>query len=350
MAEVDTVQIPTVDEPVAGETVATLSKAIKTLGLPTEAKSVVTDTTSASQLALIKGIISILGEVAASPTSNTLLERIKALNTTVTDKSQLSQITDGTRVGTIKAASTAPGATDTALVVSISPNSVNANGAATSANSAPVVIASDQGWPVSTTGFMKKEDVASADGDAGIPAMFVRQAAASLADSSGTAGDYEFGRIKDGRLWVQTGAVSASAAFTPAATSHIAGDCNGAATEIDFNAPAACRLMITSATLLIDTATVKATGWRLHLYNVTPASAIADDSQWDLADADQSAYLGYIDLGTSVDMGTNQWVETNGINKQIILAGDSVFGYLVNNTTTTMEAVANTVTLHAVVL
>lgn len=52
--------------------------------------------------------------------------------------------TQGVNTATIKAASTAPVATDTGLVVSISPNSVNANGSATSANSAPVVIASDQ--------------------------------------------------------------------------------------------------------------------------------------------------------------------------------------------------------------
>lgn len=44
----------------------------------------------------------------------------------------------------VKAASTAPAATDPALVVAISPNSVNANGQATMANSAPVVLASNQ--------------------------------------------------------------------------------------------------------------------------------------------------------------------------------------------------------------
>lgn len=53
-------------------------------------------------------------------------------------------ISNGTSTAAIKAASTAPGATDPALVVSISPNSVNANGQATMANSAPVVLASNQ--------------------------------------------------------------------------------------------------------------------------------------------------------------------------------------------------------------
>lgn len=54
------------------------------------------------------------------------------------------KVTDGTNTGVVKAASTAPVAADPALVVSISPNSVNANGQATMANSAPVVISSNQ--------------------------------------------------------------------------------------------------------------------------------------------------------------------------------------------------------------
>lgn len=65
-----------------------------------------------------------------------------------TVKVQMVKIMDGTIDGTAKmkilAASTAPVATDPAVVVSISPNSVNANGQTTMANSAPVVIASNQ--------------------------------------------------------------------------------------------------------------------------------------------------------------------------------------------------------------
>jgi hypothetical protein len=94
----------------------------------------------------------------------------------------------------------APVTTDVALVVAIHPDSVNANGQATMANSAPVTLASNQDWPVSTTGFMKKEDVANADGDAGIPAMVVRKA--TPANLSGTDGDYEFLQASAGSLWV----------------------------------------------------------------------------------------------------------------------------------------------------
>jgi len=112
----------------------------------------------------------------------------------------VAKLSDGTNAVAVKAASTAPGATDPALVVSISPNSVNANGQATMANSAPVVISSNQDWPVGTTGFMKKEDVASADGDAGIAMLAVRKA--TPANTSGTDGDYEFPQISAGSLWV----------------------------------------------------------------------------------------------------------------------------------------------------
>lgn len=55
----------------------------------------------------------------------------------------------GTSKVAVKAASTAPSATDPALVVAISPNSVNANGQTTMSAAAPVVIASDQS-PVKT--------------------------------------------------------------------------------------------------------------------------------------------------------------------------------------------------------
>lgn len=56
----------------------------------------------------------------------------------------LGKIWDGTNTAAVKAASTAPLTTDPALVVAISPNSVNANGQAVMASSAPVVIASNQ--------------------------------------------------------------------------------------------------------------------------------------------------------------------------------------------------------------
>ncbi len=141
---------------------------------------------------------------------------------------------------------------------------------------------------------------------------------------------------------------SAAATFTPAAASHVAGDCIGAAAEIDFGAPVGRPIKINSCSLAINGPTAEVSTWRLYLYSITPPSAYADDTPWDLLTGDRASFLGYIDLGTAIDLGGTQWVETHNINKQIKLAGDSVFAYLVNGTTLTPAAVAHVVTLHAV--
>lgn len=145
-------------------------------------------------------------------------------------------------------------------------------------------------------------------------------------------------------------AASVSATFTPGATSHVAGDVNGGAQTFAAVGLSGRIIMITGASLEIDGGTAEATAWRLYLYNVTPPSATADDGAWDLPSGDRASYLGYVDLGTAVDLGSTQWVETQNINKQVKLSGTALFGYLVNITTLTPAAVAHIVTLHAVQL
>lgn len=143
-----------------------------------------------------------------------------------------------------------------------------------------------------------------------------------------------------------TSAFKSSATFTPAAASHVANDVNGGAQEFALVGNSATSLLITGAELEIDGATAEATAWRLYLYSVTPPSALADDAAWDLPSGDRASYLGYIDIGTAVDLGSTQWVEAQGINKQVKLAGTSLFGYLVNLTTLTPAAVAHKVNLY----
>jgi hypothetical protein len=190
----------------------------------------------------------------------------------------------------------------------------------------------------------KTEDAAAASGDVGTAVMGIQTA--SPADAA-SAGDYGFLQIKDGRLWVrQLDGLQASATFTPAASSHVANDVNGGAQTFAFAAPSGSVFCITDAELEIDGATAEATAWRLYLYNVTPPSATADDGAWDLPSGDRASFLGYIDLGTAVDLGSTQWVETHAINKVVKLSGTSVFGYLVNLTTLTPAAVAHTVKLY----
>lgn len=147
---------------------------------------------------------------------------------------------------------------------------------------------------------------------------------------------------------VQNRGFSASASFTPAASSHTAGSCNGAAQQFMLSpAPVSgAQIILTGFEMEIDGATAEASAWRLYLYNVTPPSATADAAAWDIPSGDRASFLGYIDLGTAVDLGSTQWVEAHGINKEIKLSGATVFGYLINLTTLTPAAIAHTVKLY----
>lgn len=153
-----------------------------------------------------------------------------------------------------------------------------------------------------------------------------------------------------------TQAYSANATFTPAAASHTAGDSNGVAQEFKLldrmggAIPAGSIVRITSASLQINGGTIETTAWRVHLFNVTPPSALADDAAFTLASGDRASYLGYVDLSQVVDLGDTLFIDMPNLNKQFKLLGTSLYGYLVNGTTLTPQAVAHIVTLHCVVV
>ncbi len=139
-------------------------------------------------------------------------------------------------------------------------------------------------------------------------------------------------------------------------TAYTAGDVRGAtAAAISFPSvgPSGGAVMITSVALQFDENSVPSgmTSFRLHLYNVTPPSALADNAAWDLPSGDRASYLGYVDLGTPVDVGSTLYVQTDQVNKQVLLAGTGLFGYLVTNGayTPTSASVAR-ITLHTVAL
>lgn len=116
-------------------------------------------------------------------------------------------------------------------------------------------------------------------------------------------------------------------------TPYTANDNVGGALTFLLASVGAANMMITGAQLELDIAAVPAgmTSFRLYLYGVTPPSALADNAAWDLASGDRPSYLGYIDLGTPVDLGSTVYVEVNNLNKMMLAAGTSVFGYLVTN-------------------
>lgn len=82
----------------------------------------------------------ITGTVAVTESGTWTVQPGNTANTTP----WLAKIGDGTNSAAIKPASTAAVATDPALVVAISPNSVNANGQTTMSASAPVTLSTDQ--------------------------------------------------------------------------------------------------------------------------------------------------------------------------------------------------------------
>lgn len=141
-----------------------------------------------------------------------------------------------------------------------------------------------------------------------------------------------------GGVTLATQAYTATASFTiNAASAHIANDVVGAAaaalTFANICPGAGREVIFTSTRFRYDIAAVPAgmTSFRLYLYNVTPPSALADDAPFDLPSGDRASFLGYIDLGTPVDLGSTLYVETNGNQKQVTCASTSVFGYLVTN-------------------
>jgi hypothetical protein len=120
-----------------GQTLADGANA--TLGVTTGAK-VITDAAGTFQQ-YFRGMVTLLAGTltvathAVTQSGNWVLSAGSAII-------GLVKITDGTNTAAVKAASTAPAATDPAMVVAISPNSVNANGRAAPIHCAPVVSAS----------------------------------------------------------------------------------------------------------------------------------------------------------------------------------------------------------------
>lgn len=128
---------------------------------------------------------------------------------------------------------------------------------------------------------------------------------------------------------------AAAVSFTRPAntTAYTAGDAVGAtAAAITFPTmgPSAKEVLLTGVSLEIDVTAIPSgmSTFRLHLYNVTPPSALADNAAWDLPAGDRASYLGYIDIPTPIDLGSTLYCEWNGVNKQVTLSGTSIFAYL----------------------
>lgn len=96
--------------------------------------------------------------------------------------------------------------------------------------------------------------------------------------------------------------------------------------------PAGGSILLVDWSLMIALSSVPAGmgAFRLNLYDAAP-DAILDNAAWDLSSADdRSKYLGYLDMGTPVDVGSTLFVQVQQQPKQVKLANGSttLFGVL----------------------
>jgi hypothetical protein len=183
-----------------------------------------------------------------------------------------------------------------------------------------------------------------------------------ITDANGTIQQYLRGLVTQ---WISStltlAARTASAAVTLTRTAdtnaYAANDVIGAATgstaALTFAnmGPSGGEVTLTSVSLEIDASAVIAgeTSYRLYLYNVTPPSALGDNAAFDLPSGDRASFLGYVDLGTPIDLGSTLYVQADNIGKQIKLSGTSLFGYLVTiGAYTPTSARVHIITLHTV--
>lgn len=63
---------------------------------------------------------------------------------------------------------------------------------------------------------------------------------------------------------------------------------------------------------------------RLHFYDSAP-TAIADNAAYNLPAGDRAKYLGYLTLGTPLDLGDTLFSEDDFLRKQLIATSSSIF-------------------------
>lgn len=117
------------------------------------------------------------------------------------------------------------------------------------------------------------------------------------------------------------------------AANDVVGAAPGSTAALTFASmgPSGASVLITSISLEIDATAIISgeTSYRLYLYSVTPPSALGDNVAFDLPAGDRASFLGYVDLGTPIDIGSTLYVQSDNVNRQVKLSSSSIFGYLV---------------------
>jgi hypothetical protein len=130
--------------------------------------------------------------------------------------------------------------------------------------------------------------------------------------------------------WVTITRTNDTNAYT---ANDVVGAATGSSAAVSFRIDTLARTekIIAGAELRIDASAVISgeTSYNLHLYTVTPPSALGDNAAWDLPSGDRASYLGAISLGTPVDIGSTLYVNTDGLYRPLTGASGLVYAYLV---------------------
>lgn len=159
----------------------------------------------------------------------------------------------------------------------------------------------------------------------------------AVVSDGGAAASFSFARTADVNAYAAGDVIGSATGTTAALTFANIGPTNGG------------EVLITSVAFERDVASLISgeTSYTLHLYNVTPPSALGDNTLFDLPSGDRTSYLGSINLGTPVDLGATLYVEQNQVNKQVTLLSGSLYAYLVTaGAHTPTSAPVYKVTLH----
>lgn len=182
----------------------------------------------------------------------------------------------------------------------------------------------------------------------GTPALATGAATAAKQPALGTAGTPSADVIS-----VQGKAYTGTFTVTRAnnTTAYTAGDVVGAAFAIANLGPTGGGdVLLTKLKILLNITALPAgmTTFKIPLYNVTPPSAIADNSPWTLASGDRASYIGMIEGVIASARGTGtQSVEAVlkfSPAEQYTIPSTGLYGYLVTDAAFTPAAVSETYT------
>lgn len=201
-----------------------------------------------------------------------------------------------------------------------------------------LVLGVTDGRAVSGTGNVSTIDALRADG--GQVTLGTTTDAAVITSANGTVQQYLRGLVQlhTSKIYSTSNSVTRPADTETYAAKDVVGTSNSVANSAVLTfanvGPSGKSVKLIGHSLEIDAAAVIAseTSYRLALFNsgVVP-SALKDNDAWTFATTDRATFLGYVELGTPVDEGSTLYIETNNVNKPILLATSNVYGYLITS-------------------